>query len=87
VPAHRAAASADFCADPQVLHRGYLVRLAHPTHGEVVVEGPRYRLSATPGGPRRHAPRFHEDTDHVLREVLGYDDEQVRRLQEAGVLV
>ncbi len=86
VPAHRASASADFCADPQMLHRGHLVRLPHPTHGEVVVEGPRYLLSETPGRPRRHAPRFHEDTDHVLRDVLGYDDEQVARLRDAGAL-
>jgi crotonobetainyl-CoA:carnitine CoA-transferase CaiB-like acyl-CoA transferase len=86
VPAHRAAASADFCADPQLLHRGHLVRLPHPTHGEVVVEGPRYLLSETPGWPRRHAPRFHEDTDRVLRDLLGYGDEQVTRLGDAGIL-
>jgi benzylsuccinate CoA-transferase BbsF subunit len=86
VPAHRAATSADFCADPQLVHRGHLVTLPHPTHGEVVVEGPRYLLSETPGRPRRHAPRFHEDTDHVLRDLLGYDDEQVTVLREAGVL-
>lgn len=86
VPAHRAATSADFCTDPQLLHRGHLVRLPHPTHGEVVVEGPRYVLSETAGKPRRHAPRFHEDTDYVLRDILGYRPEEVTRLQEAGVL-
>jgi benzylsuccinate CoA-transferase BbsF subunit len=86
IPAHRAAASTDFCADPQLVHRGHLVRLPHPTHGEVVVEGPRYLLSETPGRPRRHAPRFHEDTDHVLRDLLGYDDQRVTRLRDAGAL-
>ena len=86
VPAHAAAASADFCADPQLLHRRHLIRLPHPAHGEVVVEGPRYLLSDTPGGPRRHAPRFHEDTDHVLRVVLGYDDQRVGRLRDEGAL-
>jgi crotonobetainyl-CoA:carnitine CoA-transferase CaiB-like acyl-CoA transferase len=86
VPAHRVASSADFCRDAQIAHRGHLVHLPHPKFGQVVVEGPRYRLSETPGKVRRHAPRFHEDTDRVLREVLGYSDDRVATLRELGVL-
>ena len=56
VPAHVSASSRDFCTDPQLAHRGHLVRLAHPLHGTATVEGPRYLLSATPGRVTRAAP-------------------------------
>jgi crotonobetainyl-CoA:carnitine CoA-transferase CaiB-like acyl-CoA transferase len=86
VPAHVVATSSDFCTDPQLAHRGHLVRLPHPLHGEVTVEAPRYRLSATPGAVTTHAPIFHEHTDQVLRDLLGYGEEQIAALHEAGVL-
>lgn len=86
IPAHVAASSEDFCADPQLGHRGHLVRLPHPLYGEMVVEGPRWQLSLTPGGPRRHAPRFHEDTDQILFELLGYQATEVDALRAAGAL-
>ncbi|MET0627670.1 MAG: CoA transferase [Acidimicrobiia bacterium] len=87
VPAHRAATSEDFCGDPQLAHRGHLVTLPHPKWGEVVVEGPRYVLSETAGEVCRHAPMFHEDTDHVLGTILGYDQERIDALRAADVLV
>jgi crotonobetainyl-CoA:carnitine CoA-transferase CaiB-like acyl-CoA transferase len=86
LPAHRVSTSADFCSDPQLAHRGHLLRLPHPDLGEVVVEGPRYRLSETPGVVSRHAPRLHEDTDYVLTKILQYDDHRIAALRHAGVL-
>jgi crotonobetainyl-CoA:carnitine CoA-transferase CaiB-like acyl-CoA transferase len=86
VPAHVSATSADFCSDPQLAHRGHLVRLPHPLHGESTVEGPRYMLSETPGVVRRAAPTFGQDNETVLKDVLGYDDARVAALTEQGVL-
>lgn len=86
VPAHRASKSADFVADPQLSHRGHLVRLAHPVHGEVVVEAPRYLLSATPGAVRRPAPQIGQDNEEVLLTILGFDAERYRRLEQQGTL-
>jgi crotonobetainyl-CoA:carnitine CoA-transferase CaiB-like acyl-CoA transferase len=86
VPAHISATSADFCTDPQLAHRGHLVRLPHPLHDETTVEGPRYLLSDTPGVVRRAAPTFGQDNLTVLRDLLHYDDEKIETLNADGVL-
>jgi crotonobetainyl-CoA:carnitine CoA-transferase CaiB-like acyl-CoA transferase len=87
VPAHLSASSADIRRDPALLHRGHLVTLPHPLHGETVVEGPRAALSLTPGVVRRAAPMLGQDNRHVLRELLGYSEERVRELEKREVLV
>jgi crotonobetainyl-CoA:carnitine CoA-transferase CaiB-like acyl-CoA transferase len=86
VPAHVSAASADFCTDPQLEHRGYLIRLPHAEFGSVVVEGPRYLLSETPGRVERAAPMFGEDNDAVLIGRLGLSADRVTQLTAEGVL-
>jgi benzylsuccinate CoA-transferase BbsF subunit len=87
VAAHVVASSADFCSDPQLIHRRHLVPVDHPRHGQVGVEGPRYLLSATPGAVRSHAPLFNEHTELVLRDILGYDDDRITILRAADILV
>jgi benzylsuccinate CoA-transferase BbsF subunit len=86
VPAHRASTSADFVTDPQLAHRGHLIRLPHPVFGGVVVEAPRYVLSDTPGSVTRVAPTIGQDTVEVLRNILGYRPERVADLEQQGVL-
>ncbi|MCP9977469.1 CoA transferase [Actinomadura madurae] len=86
VPAHLSQSSADFVADPQLAHRGHIVTLDHPLHGEAHVEGPRYLLSETPGVVKRPAPTLGQDNETVLRDVLGYPGARVRELLEGGAL-
>jgi crotonobetainyl-CoA:carnitine CoA-transferase CaiB-like acyl-CoA transferase len=70
--------------DPQVHANGYLV--AYPGH-------PTARLASSPMqfdhqglAIRRGAPAIGEHTDEVLREV-GFDDAELSRLRDKGVLV
>jgi len=86
IPAHRAAATEDFVADPQLLARGHLLRLDHPLMGQAVVEGSRYRLSRTPAACSRSAPTYGRDNDTVLAELLGYSAARISDLREAGAL-
>jgi crotonobetainyl-CoA:carnitine CoA-transferase CaiB-like acyl-CoA transferase len=86
VPAHATVGSDQAPIDPQLVHRGHFVTLPHPVHGATTVEGPRVRLSATPGAVRRAAPTLGQDNDDVLRNVLGYDDGAITRLEQAGAL-
>jgi crotonobetainyl-CoA:carnitine CoA-transferase CaiB-like acyl-CoA transferase len=86
VPAHRSSNSRDLAEDPQIAHRGHFVRLSHPTLGQTVVEGPRYLLSDTPGTPRRAAPTFGQDNEHILTTLLGLDAAQIKQLTDEGVL-
>ncbi|HYD69148.1 CoA transferase [Azospirillum sp.] len=87
IPSHVAASSADFVDDPHLQARGHLLRLPHPLMGESVVEASRFTLSDTPGRPARSAPTFGRDEQHVLAGLLGYGEERIAALREAGVLV
>ncbi len=83
VPAHAVIRASSAVDDPQLVHRGHLVRVPHSLHGESVVEGSRFRLSRTPariGQP----PAVGEHTEQVLRDILGYDDERIADLAAAG---
>jgi crotonobetainyl-CoA:carnitine CoA-transferase CaiB-like acyl-CoA transferase len=86
VPAHRASTSTDFVTDSQLAHRGHLIRLPHRLHGEVVVEGPRYLLSDTPGRVVKPAPTIGEDNERVLAGILGWDRDRIKALEGMGAL-
>ena len=43
------------------------------------------KLSDTPGGHRRNAPKLGQDTDDVLREV-GLDAAQIAALRARGII-
>ena len=86
VPAHRVQ-NADGCfVDPQLVHRGHWMTVEHPVHDEMVVEAPRFILERTPHVVTRSGPSMGEHNDHVLRDVLGYDDDRVVELAIAGAI-
>ena len=86
VPVHGVQNSAGCAADPQLVERRHFRTVAHPVHRTCVVEGPRAQLSRTPARVERAGPSLGEDNDVVLRELLGYDDDQVTELVIAGAL-
>ncbi len=86
VPAHAVNGPVECWADPQLHHRGQFQRLAHPVHGEVIVQGPRLRFSRSETPVRRAAPPIGEDTFLVLSELLGYDSDRIADLAAAEVL-
>ena len=71
---------------PQVTARNVLVECEHPTAGKARVVAPPVRLSETPGGVRAPAPLLGQHTDDVLRERLGLDDAEIKRLRAIGAL-
>jgi crotonobetainyl-CoA:carnitine CoA-transferase CaiB-like acyl-CoA transferase len=86
IPAHVVAASADFCADPQIAAVGHLVRAVHPTMGEVLIENSRFRLSDTPARIERSGPQLGADNRRALRDFAGYDEARIDALDAAGIL-
>jgi benzylsuccinate CoA-transferase BbsF subunit len=86
IPAHVAVSSVSALRDPQLVARRHFVELEHPIYGKTVVQGSRYRLSETPAVVDRAAPTLGGDNDHVLREILGYDDDRIAALDEVGAL-
>jgi crotonobetainyl-CoA:carnitine CoA-transferase CaiB-like acyl-CoA transferase len=86
IPVHEVLDSAGCWEDAQLAHRDHFQRLAHPRHGEVVVQGPRLRFSRSRCSTGRAAPPIGEDTFTVLSELLGYDTDRVADLAAAEVL-
>jgi benzylsuccinate CoA-transferase BbsF subunit len=86
IPAAVAASSADMLADPQLAARGHFVRLDHPLMGTSTVESSRYQLSDTRPGPDRCAPLPGRDNTYVLRDILGYSENEIAALERSGVL-
>lgn len=58
-------------ADPQVLARGLMVRMAHPLSGEVDLVANPIRLSRTPVEYRLAPPLLGEHAAQILRDWLG----------------
>jgi crotonobetainyl-CoA:carnitine CoA-transferase CaiB-like acyl-CoA transferase len=86
VPAHSVQNSGECAVDEQLAHQGHFVKLPHPEHGTVVVEGSRTTMSETPAAVEGIPPLLGQDTVAVLTEVLGYDDERLSTLFAAGAI-
>ncbi len=86
VPSHQLQNSAAAYRDPQLVHRGHFVALEHPTLGQFTVEGPRAKLSRTPASVLRAAPSLGQDNQHVLENILGYDETRISELVASGAL-
>jgi benzylsuccinate CoA-transferase BbsF subunit len=86
VPAGVVQRCSDLHRDPQLAHRGHWVTLNHCEMGPTVYDGIPFRLSETPGRLERPAPCLGEHTEFVLKELLGYTDEEIAGLVIAGAL-
>ena len=76
----------EICEDPHIAHRGMLVEIDQPQVGKMRIVGSPIRLSETPGEVYAPAPMLGEHSEEVLRKILGYPDEEIRRLKEEGVI-
>ncbi|HXG42424.1 MAG TPA: CoA transferase [Dehalococcoidia bacterium] len=72
--------------DPHLKARGYYHYLEHPEAGRTAYDGPGFRLSETPGGPRGPAPLLGQHTEYVCKQVLGLSDDEIADLVAEGVL-
>jgi benzylsuccinate CoA-transferase BbsE subunit len=79
------ATAADIAVDDQLKARNYFARIEHDTLGRTLtLPGAFARLSATPIGPTRRAPRLGEHNDEVFRKLLAIDGARLDALRAAG---
>ena len=71
--------------DPHVKERGVYVEMDDPEDGPLPVPSVAARLSKTPGGVRRFAPKYGEHTQELL-SGLGMSGEEVEKLLADGVV-
>ncbi|MDE3077124.1 MAG: CoA transferase [Chloroflexota bacterium] len=76
---------ADIARDPQVRENEMLVKVQHPTAGEVTVVGTPIKLRGTPSHITRPAPLLGQHTDEILRE-LGFQTAEIEALRDDGVV-
>jgi crotonobetainyl-CoA:carnitine CoA-transferase CaiB-like acyl-CoA transferase len=87
IPADRVQTIEQAVHDRQLHARQMIVERQHPLLGTVRVVNTALRFGGSVSGlPKDHAPLLGEHNEYVLREVLGYSEEQVRTLYDQRVL-
>ncbi|MFC1874117.1 CaiB/BaiF CoA transferase family protein [Chloroflexota bacterium] len=69
--------------DPQLLHRGMVAEVTHPTLGKIKQVGISVKLSETPGEIRQLAATRGEHTESLLEE-LGYSSQVIEEMKASG---
>lgn len=77
---------ADVERDPHVIATDMIVEVPHPRIKNLRMPNVPIKMSATPASIRRHPPMLGEHTEEVLREVLDYDEDEIRSLEAEGVI-
>jgi crotonobetainyl-CoA:carnitine CoA-transferase CaiB-like acyl-CoA transferase len=77
---------AEVFSEPQVLERGMLEEIDHPTAGRIRIAGPPVKFSQTPASIRLAPPLLGQHTREVLRDWLHLDDLEIDRFEEKGAL-
>ncbi len=78
---------ADIFGDRQFYARRNLVALDVPETGEtIIIPAVIPKLSATPGRIKHLGPKLGENTDEVLRDLLGLDETQIAELRSKRVI-
>jgi CoA:oxalate CoA-transferase len=72
--------------DPHVAARKLLIDVPDPVLGTVKLVGPVAKMSGDPAPVTAAAPRLGEHSGEILREMLGYTEEDVARLKADGVI-
>jgi CoA:oxalate CoA-transferase len=89
VPAAAVRDTGDAVRDPLVLERGEVEPLRHPVFGlaeGLFGSGVPIVLSGSSTSLDRPAPWLGEHTESVLGDLLGYDEERIASLRDAGAL-
>jgi len=76
----------EVCADPQVLSRGMVATMEHPTAGTVRTAGDPLRAGERDREGFLAAPVLGADTDAVLGGLLGLAPEELMGLRASGVV-
>lgn len=71
--------------DEQVASREMIVDVDHPVAGTTSIPGIPIKMSKTMGSIRKAAPLLGEDTEEIIKELLGHSDEEIQKLKEEGI--
>lgn len=86
VPAYEVLRGTDFHADAQLAARGFFIELEHAGFGRSTFDGATTIFSDLPARPTHAGPLIGQHTFEVMRDVLGYDEEEISRIAATGAL-
>ena len=72
--------------DPQYLALNSITTVNDTTLGPIKMQNLMFRMSDTPGKVRHPGPKIGENTNEVLREVLGLSNVRLEQLYASGVI-
>ncbi|MDJ0936621.1 MAG: formyl-CoA transferase [Kiloniellales bacterium] len=75
----------ELAEEPSLRATGTVVEVDHPTRGKYLTVGNPIKLSDSPSDVVR-SPLLGEHTEEILRQVLGYGDEEVDSIRESGAI-
>jgi crotonobetainyl-CoA:carnitine CoA-transferase CaiB-like acyl-CoA transferase len=84
VPSCRPLSNQGVAEDEQLNAWGAFVDLDHPEVGRRRHVSAPWHFSESIVGAERPAPLLYVDTDRVLGDLFGYDEQEIRRLRQAG---
>lgn len=87
VPAGRVHSVSEALATPSVRERGLIQTLEHPDLGPIRMIRAAQGLEAQKDQTPKPPPMLGEDTRSVLRDVLSYENAEIDRLAEMGVIL
>jgi formyl-CoA transferase len=75
----------ELAEEPSLRATGTIVEVDHPERGKYLTVGNPIKLSDSPAEVKR-SPLLGEHTDEILRDVLGYSDDEVQDAWSSGAL-
>ncbi|MHB8568248.1 MAG: CaiB/BaiF CoA transferase family protein [Nitrososphaerales archaeon] len=72
--------------DEHLKERNMIGEIDYSSIGKVPYIGSTLKMSATPGNVESLGPIIGADTDYVLKDLLGYSEEQLKELRESGAV-
>jgi crotonobetainyl-CoA:carnitine CoA-transferase CaiB-like acyl-CoA transferase len=73
-------------SDPQLLSRDMIVEVDQPVSGKVKLIGSVYKMSKTPGDPKKIIPAVGEHNEEIYGGLLGIDAQEMQKLKEESVI-
>lgn len=86
IPAAPSMSNKDLSTDPHLNSRSIFAYLDHPEVGKQQHVGIPWQMSKTPLTIQRPAPLLGQDTEYVLRELLGYSAEEIKTMKDNQIL-
>jgi len=77
---------AQIIEDPSIKARDMIVSVEHPVAGHISMPGIPIKMSDTPGTIERPAPVLGQHNHEILTQVLGLDDNEIKKLEEDEVI-